>query len=162
MANEILGGGGSSSRLTTEVRVKRGLTYDISTDLVSYRNASFFEGEFATRKEDTHRSLAVTREVMQTLATQGATAQEVTDAESYLTGSFPLTFASDENLVAQLAIFQREGLGPDYVSKRNGLINAVTLDDVRRVAKRLFDPKRLTVVVAGTPADGQALAGTKH
>jgi zinc protease len=162
VANDILGGGGFSSRLTNEVRVKRGLTYGISTDLVTYRNASYMEGEVATRREDMHRSLAVTREVMKKFAEEGPTDQEVSDAKAYLTGSFPLTFASDEGLVSQLAVFQREGLGPDYVAKRNSLIDAVTVEDVRRVAKRLFDPKRLTIVVAGTPAGGHAPAGTKH
>ena len=162
VANDILGGGGFSSRLTNEVRVKRGLTYGITTDLVTYRNASYVEGEVATRREDMHRSLAVTREVMKKFAAEGPTDQEVADAKAYLTGSFPLTFASDEGLVSQLAVFQQEGLGPDYVAKRNSLIDAVTVEDVRRAAKRLFDPKRLTIVVAGTPAGGRAPAGTRH
>jgi zinc protease len=162
VANDILGGGGFSSRLTNEVRVKRGLTYDVSTDLVTYRNASYMEGEVATRREDMRRSLAVTRDVMKKFAADGPTDQEVTDAKAYLTGSFPLTFASDAGLVSQLAVFQREGLGPDYVSKRNSLIDAVTVEDVRRAAKRLFDPKRLTIVVAGSPAGGQVPAAAKH
>ena len=109
-----------------------------------------------------HRSLAVTREVMKKFAAEGPTDQEVADAKAYLTGSFPLTFASDEGLVSQLAVFQQEGLGPDYVAKRNSLIDAVTVEDVRRAAKRLFDPKRLTIVVAGTPAGGRAPDGTRH
>jgi zinc protease len=122
------------------------------------------EGEVATRRDDMRRSLSVTREVMKKFAAEGPTDQEVADAKAYLTGSFPLTFASDAGLVSQLAVFQREGLGPDYVSKRNSLIDAVTVEDVRRAAKRVFDPKRLTIVVAGSSAGvgGRAPAGTKH
>lgn len=150
VANYILGGGGFSSRLTTEVREKRGLTYDIDTDVPAFRAAGLIEGQVATRADAMGQTLAAVRETMTKFAADGPTARELDDAKTYLTGSYPLSFSSNAGIASQLNAFQRSGLAIDYVAKRNSLINAVTLDDVRRVARKWFDPKRLTIVVAGT------------
>jgi zinc protease len=155
VANYILGGGGFSSRLTDEVRVKRGLTYGISTSLNSYRKASVWVGEVATRADAIRQTMQVVRTTMADYAANGPTQVELDDAKTYLTGSFPLAFASDGGAAAQLGVFQRQNLDMGYVAKRNALIQAVTLDQVKRVAKRLFDPARLTVVIAGTPMEGR-------
>lgn len=153
VANYILGGGGFSSRLTNEVREKRGLTYDISTDLSDLRRAGAIEGTVATRADAMKRTIATVRETMAKFAADGPTVQELSDAKTYLTGSYPRAFASNQGIASQLAAFQRAGLDVGYVARRNDLINAVTLDDVRRAGKRLFDPRKLTVTVAGTMKD---------
>lgn len=150
VANYILGGGGFSSRLMNEVREKRGLTYGISTDLSTYSKAGMFSGRVATKKESVTQTIEVIRQVMKRFAEQGATPAELADAKTYLTGSFPLAFASNTGIAAQLNSFQRVGLPRDYITKRNALIEAVTQADIRRVAKRLFDPAKLTIVVGGT------------
>jgi len=150
VANYILGGGGFSSRLTAEVREKRGLTYDISTDVPALRKAGLIEGTVATRADAMNQTLSAVRDTMTKFAADGPTAQELADAKTYLTGSYPLSFSSNAGIAGQLNAFQRAGMPVDYVAKRNSLINAVTLDDVKRVAKKYFDPKRMTVVVAGT------------
>ncbi len=150
VANYVLGGGGFSSRLMADVRVKRGLTYDVSTEVATLRRAGVIEGTVATRSDAMRQTLAVVRDTMENFAAEGPTAQELADAKTYLTGSYPLAFSSDAGIAAQLGAFQRAGLPIGYVARRNDLINAVTLDDTRRVAKRWFDPRRLTVVVAGT------------
>jgi len=149
VANYILGGG-SSSRLTQDVREKRGLTYDISTDLVVYRRSGILLGAVATRSDAMRQTIAVVRETLRKFISDGPTDQELADAKTYLNGSFPIAYASDVGLAAQLNAFQQVGLGIDYLDKRAGLINAITLADVRRATRRLFDPSRLTVVVAGT------------
>ena len=150
VANYILGGGGFASRLTGEVREKRGLTYDVSTDLVPYRSAGILLGEVAARKDSMRRTVEVVRETMRKFAAEGPTQQELDDAKTYLNGSFPLAFASDAGLAAQLNYLQQMGLGIDYLDKRAGLIDAISIGDVRRVAHRLCDPAKMTVVVAGT------------
>ncbi|HTT97116.1 MAG TPA: pitrilysin family protein [Rhizomicrobium sp.] len=155
VANYILGGGGFSSRLTNEVREKRGLTYDISTDVPALRKAGLIEGSVATRADAMNQTLSAVRDTMAKFAAEGPTAQELADAKTYLTGSYPLSFSSNAGIAGQLSSFQRSGMTVDYVAKRNGLINAVTLDDVKRVAKQYFDPKRMTVVVAGTITAGK-------
>jgi len=101
-----------------------------------------------------NESLAVIRDTLRKFALDGPTEQELADAKTYLTGSYPLAFSSNAGIASQLNAFQRSGLPIDYVTRRNGLINALTLDDVRRAAQRLFDPSRLTVVVAGTVGGG--------
>lgn len=155
VANYILGGGGFSSRLTDEVRVKRGLTYGITTSLTSYRKASLMAGSVATRADAVKQTIQVVRDTLADFAANGATQNELDDAKTFLTGSFPLAFASNSGIASQLGTFQRQGLDIGYVARRNALIQAVTLDDVKRVGKRLFDPARLTVVVAGTPVEGK-------
>jgi zinc protease len=153
VANYILGGGGFSSRLTNEVREKRGLTYDISTDVPALRKAGLIEGTVATRADAMNQTLAAVRDTMTKFAAEGPTVQELADAKTYLTGSYPLAFSSNAGTAGQLSSFQRSGMPVDYVARRNSLINAVTLDDVKRVAKKWFDPKRMTIVVAGTMTD---------
>jgi zinc protease len=162
IANYILGGAGSGSRLTRELRETRGLTYDVATDLVSYRRAGLVLGMVSTRKSAMRQTIAAVRETMRKFAADGPTAQELNDAKLYLNGSFPLSFTSNADIAAQLNTFQDLGLPLDYLDRRAGLINAVSLDDVRRVARWLFDPAKLTIVVAGTlttgntePADSQ-------
>lgn len=149
VANYILGGGGFSSRLMNDVREKRGLTYGISTSMQPYRHAGLFVGQVASKKASMSETVAVLRQTMKTFAAKGATGKELADAKTYLTGSFPLAFDSNVGIAAQLNTFQTSGLPVDYVQKRNALIEAVSLDDIKRVARRLFDPSRLTVVVAG-------------
>lgn len=156
VANYILGGGGFSSRLMNEVRGKRGLTYGISTSLNSLRKASVWVGQVATRADAINQTLDVVRQTMAEFAARGPTQAELDDAKTFLTGSFPLAFDSNAGIAAQLGTFQRQGLDVGYVARRNAMVQAVTLADVRRVAKRLFDPARLTVMVAGSPQGGPA------
>lgn len=156
VANYVLGGGGFSSRLMEEVRVKRGLTYGISTSLTAYNKAAVMQGSVATRADAVRQTVQVVKETLANYAANGPSQQELDDAKTYLTGSFPLAFASNSGTAAQLGTFQRQNLEIGYVAHRNALIQAVSLEDVKRVAKRLFDPARLTVVIGGTPAEARS------
>jgi zinc protease len=158
VANYILGGGDFSSRLMQEVRVKRGLTYGVSTALTAYNKAAVLQGSVATRANAIRQTVQVVKDALAEFARNGPTQQELDDAKTYLTGSFPLAFASNSGTAAQLGTFQRQNLDIGYVARRNALIQAVTLADVKRVARRLFDPARLTVVIGGSPADGARAA----
>ena len=157
VANYILGGGGFSSRLMQEVREKRGLTYGISTSLDTLRKSGMFAGEVATRAAAMRQTIGVVRDTMKAFAENGATEKELMDAKTYITGSFPLAFSSNVGIANQMNSFQRVGLPIDYIARRNALINAVTLNDVKRVARRLFKPDKLTIVIAGT-IQGAAVA----
>jgi zinc protease len=154
IANYILGGAGSGSRLTRELRENRGLTYDVVTDLVPYRRAGLMLGTVQTRRSAVRQAITVVRETMRKFAADGPSPQELADAKQYLNGSFPLSFTSNADIAAQLNVFQDLGLPLDYLDRRAGLIAAVSLADVRRAAKRLFDPDKLTIVVAGSLPTG--------
>jgi zinc protease len=119
--------------------------------------ASVLVGSVATRADAIRDTVEVVRATLADFARTGPTQQELDDAKTYLTGSFPLAFASSRGTAAQLGTFQRQNLDIGYVARRNALIQGVTLDQVRRVAKHLFDPKRLTVVIGGTPVGGHAV-----
>jgi zinc protease len=154
IANYILGGAGSGSRLTRELREQRGLTYDVTTDLVAYRRAGLVLGTVSTRRDGARETLTLVREIMRKFAINGPTEQELADAKLYLNGSFPLSFTSNAATAAQLNTFQQYGLPLDYLDHRTAMIDAVTMADVRRVARRLFDPARLTIVLAGSLPTG--------
>jgi zinc protease len=104
-----------------------------------------------SQKANIATALDVTKEEMTKFAASGATDKELQDAKTYLTGSFPLALDSNSKIAAALNGFQRDGLAADYVVHRNELIEAVTLDQVNAMAKKYYDPAKLTIVIAGTP-----------
>ena len=153
--NYVLGGGGFTSRLYTEVREKRGLVYSVYTYLNPLDHAALIVGGAGTANARVTDTLAVVRGVWRRMAEEGLSAGELADAKTFLTGSFPLRFTSSRSVAGILVAMQLESLGIDYLDRRNGFIEAVTLADARRVARRFLDPDRLTVVVVGEP-DGLA------
>jgi zinc protease len=149
--NTILGGGSFTSRLYQEVREKRGLAYGVGTQIMPMRHASMFFGGVATKNEAVGQSLDVIRSELKRIAGEGPTEKELADTKSYLTGSFALRFDTNTNIANQLLWMNMEGLGRGYVDRRNAEVQEVTIDDVRRVAKRLFEGRELMVTVVGRP-----------
>jgi zinc protease len=149
--NYIIGGGGFSSRLMEEVREKRGLAYSVYSNLYPYRNGAVFVGNVATKNEAVAQSLTVIQDELRRLAEEGPSAEELKNAKSYLTGAYALRFESSTSIANQLLWIQIEELGHDYVDRRNALIEAVTLDDVKRVAKRLLAADQLITTIVGKP-----------
>ena len=153
--NYVLGGGGFTSRLYNEVREKRGLAYSVYSYLNPLDHAALIVGGAGTANARVADTLAVVRDIWRRMAEEGLSAEELADAKTYLTGSFPLRFTSSRSVAGILVAMQLESLGIDYLDRRNGFIEAVTLADARRVARRFLDPDRLTIVVVGEP-DGLA------
>jgi zinc protease len=156
--NQIIGGGGFASRLMEEVREKRGLAYSVYSYLQPYDNASVFGGGVATKNEEIGQSLDVIRAELKNMASVGPTQTEVDNAKSFLTGSFALRFDTNAKIANQLLWMQQEKLGIGYIEERNSLIEAVKLDDVKRVAKRLLVVDDLIVTIVGKP---KGLPGSK-
>jgi zinc protease len=148
--NHILGGGAFSSRLNQEVREKRGLAYSVYDNLLWLNHAALFIGGTATRADRTGETLDLVEKEIHRLAADGPTADELAKAKAYLNGSFLLNLDTSSKIAALLVQLQLDDLGIDYFSRRPQMINAVTLDDARRVAKRLLDGG-LLVTVAGRP-----------
>jgi zinc protease len=151
--NFILGDGGFGSRLTEQVREKRGLAYSIYTALYPLDHAALFYGATATVNEQAGQTLAILRAELKRMAEDGPTEQELAEAKTYLTGSYALRFDSNRKIAGQLLAIQREKLGIDYITRRNSLIQAVSLDDVRRMARRIIDSDALVVTIVGKPKD---------
>jgi len=152
LVNYILGGGGFNSRLTAEVREKRGLAYSVFTYLAPYDHFGLLMGGTATENARVAQSIAVMRAVWKKMHDDGPTERELANAKTYLTGSFPLQFDSTTQIARLLVSIQYDNLGIDYIDRRKGLIDGVTLADARRVARRLLDPAKLLTVVVGEPA----------
>ena len=149
--SEILGGGGFGSRLTEEVRERRGLTYGIGLGLYPLDNAGLVLGSLGTRNNKAGEALDVIKSVMKRYAEEGPTQRELDEAKTYLTGSYALRFNSNTKIARQLLAIQQDNLGIDYINRRNSMIDAVTLDQVKAQAKRLIDPEKLIVTVVGRP-----------
>jgi zinc protease len=155
--NHILGGSPFSSRLYKEVREARGLAYSVYSTVVPLDHAALFVTSTATRSDRAGQALEVMQAEVRKLAESGPTEEELAKAKSYLTGSYALRFDTSTKIAEQLVGIQLEDLGIDYINKRNALVDAVTLADVKRVAQRLLDTSMLVTVV-GKPQPVAATA----
>jgi zinc protease len=149
--NHILGGGSFSSRLYTEVREKQGLAYGIHGSLVWLRHSAIVIGSTATRADRTADALAIIEREIKRMREEGPTAEELAKAKSYLKGSYALNLDTSGKIAAQLVQIQIDDLGIDYFERRGRLIDAVTVAEAKRVARRLFEGGTL-VTVAGRPS----------
>jgi zinc protease len=150
IVNHILGGGSFSSRLYREVREKRGLAYGVSDSLVWLNRTSMLLGSTATRADATGQTIEIIEHEIRRLAQEGPTEEEFAKAKTYLKGSFALGLDTSNRIAAQLLQMQLDNLGIDYIERRGGMIDAVTLADAKRVAKRLLDGG-LLITVVGRP-----------
>jgi zinc protease len=149
--NYILGGGSFNSRLYAEVREKRGLAYSIGTYLSPLDHTGLILGSVGTRNAQVKETIDLIRAEWRRMAAGDVGKAELDDAKTYLAGSFALQFRNSGAIAQLLVAIQTEKLGIDYIERRNKLIAAVTLDDVKRVAKKLLDPAGLSFVVVGEP-----------
>jgi zinc protease len=158
IANHILGGGSFSSRLYKEVREKRGLAYGVYDSLVWLEHTAVILGGTGTRADRAAESLEIIQREMSRFAETGPTEAELTEAKSYLKGSYALGLDTSTKIAAQLVQIQIDDLGIDYIARRGTMIDAVTLDDTKRAAKRLFQGGFLVTVV-GKPQGLTATSG---
>lgn len=149
--NHILGGGGFESRLMQEVREKRGLTYGVYSYIADRDQADIWMGQVASANDRVAEAVEVIAAEWERIRTEGVSAQELEDAKTYLTGAYPLRFDGNATIARISVGMQMDGLGTDYIVTRNDQVNAVTLDQINRVAQELLDPARLTFVVTGQP-----------
>jgi zinc protease len=150
VVNHIFGGGTFTSRLYSEVREKRGLAYGVSDNMIWFKHAAVTVGGTATRADRTGDAIAIIAAEAKRMAEDGPTADELAKAKSYIKGSYALTLDTSSKIAAQLVQIQTDNLGIDYIQRRSAMIDAVTLDDAKRVAKRLYGQGML-VSIAGEP-----------
>jgi zinc protease len=157
VVNHILGGGSFTSRLFQEVREKRGLTYSVYSTLTTADSSPSLIGATSTKNERAGEALAVIEAECVRLATEGPTEDELDKAKKFITGSYALRFDTSTKIAGHLQQLQREGFDAGYLDRRNAEVAAVTLEDARRVAKRLIGDGHLLVAIVGRP---EGLAGT--
>ena len=149
--NTILGGSGRQSRLMEEVREKRGLTYGVYSYFMARDYANAYLGRVASANDKVAQAIKVIQNEWVKMAENGVTAEELDGAKTYLTGAYPLRFDGNAPIANILVGMQTEDLPIDYIATRNDKVNAVTLADIARVAKRLVRPDDLHFVVVGQP-----------
>jgi zinc protease len=150
VVNHILGGG-SSSRLYREVREKRGLAYSVSESLLWMDHSAMFIGSTGTRGDRAAQTVDAINKEVRRIAEQGPTQQELDEAKSYIEGSQMLALDSSSKLASAMLQYQLDKLGIDYIERRNAIVEAVTLDQAKQAAKRLWGQGLLTVVVGRAP-----------
>lgn len=149
--NEMLGGGRFTARLMTEVREKRGLTYGIGTYIVNLDHADMILGQFSASNDKVAEAIEVVKTEWARIGLEGVSPEELEATKTYLTGSYPLRFDGNGPIAGILVGMQMDGMPIDYVTTRNSKVEAVTMEDIRRVAAKLFKPDALHFVVVGQP-----------
>ncbi len=142
-------GGGFESRLMQEVRVKRGFTYSISVAPLALELAPVFSGGFASKAENAGEAVRVIGEVWKDLIQNGPSVEEIEKAKDHIINSYVLGFSETKQVASQLVIAQLTGRTSDYFNKRNDIFKAITLEDVKRVIKRVLNTDTLTFVKVG-------------
>ena len=149
--NHILGGGSFTSRLYNEVREERGLAYSVGTFLSPFDHAAVWMGSAGTDNATVGESVDIILSEWARIREGTLTEAELADTITNLTGAFALRFTDSRGIARMLVGMQLQDLGIDYVDRRNDLIEAVTLDDIERIAEEVLDPDALTIVVVGKP-----------
>ena len=147
VANHILGGGSFTSRLYGEVREKRGLAYGVQSYLLTLRHSSVFMASTQASADRTREAVELIESQIERMVKDGPTEEELAKAKAYLKGSYALNFDTSGKIANLLLQVQLDDLGIDYIDKRNGLIDAITIEDARRAAKRLAEGGMLVTVV---------------
>lgn len=151
--DQILGGYGLTSRLFDAVREKRGLVYSVGTGLAPLDHAALILGSAGTANERVAETIRVIREQWAQFAENGISDDELADSKTFLIGSFPMRFAGSMRLASLLATIRLQHLGIDYLNRRSGLIDAVSRNDVNKLARDLLAANALQFIVVGKPAD---------
>lgn len=149
--NYIIGGSGLNSLLAQEIRVKRGLAYTVRSQLEPKIHAAIWRGMFSTRNEQVENAITALQNTLSDYAKNTTTQPALDDAKAFLTGSFVLDLSSNDEVASFITMMQMQHLGIDYMEKRNDLMNAVTLADIKRVSARLIKPENLRIVIVGKP-----------
>src|SRR4030043_386821 len=145
--NYILGGGGFSSRLMQSIRDEMGLAYDVHSFFTAGKEEGIFQIGIQTKNESANTAIDEILRQIGRIRKESVSDQELSDAKSYLTGSFSRRLDTNRKIVDFLASVEFYNLGLDYVEKYPNYINSVTQDDVLRVAQKYLDPENYVLVV---------------
>jgi zinc protease len=145
--NYILGGGGFTSRLMDNIRDNRGLAYSVHSGFAAQKEPGAFTVTIQTKNESANEVIAETLKEIRRMQAEPVSDKELNDAKAYLTGSFPLRMDTSAKIAGMLTSIEIYGLGLDYAQKYPALINAVTREDIQRVARKYLQPDNMLIVV---------------
>ena len=161
--NYILGGGGLSSRLMEDIRNKKGLAYSVDSFFAAQKRTGSFQVVLQTKSASTNEAIQAVMNEIARIRTELVSPQEVDDAKKYLIGSFPQRFSSQSKIASFFGQVEYYGLGLDYPEKYSGFIDAVTREDILRVAQKYLHPDvSITIVVADPRTSNTAVEGGAH
>lgn len=147
----VLGSSGFGSRLTEEVREKRGLTYGIYSSLAEMKHAGTLSIGTATRNDMTDEVIRISKDVMGSLTTAPITEKELKDAKSFLIGSVPLQLTSNDRISGIMIGLLSDDLPANYMEERAAAIEKLSVDDILRVSKRLLKTNNIKIILVGQP-----------
>ena len=151
--NHILGGGGFFSKLTTEIREKKGLVYSVYSYLYRYDKYNFFSGGAETSNKNVDKVIKIIKEELMKVKKKGVTEEELKNAKNYLINSYVLRLDSNRKVASILLNTQMDGLNTDFFEKRNDYINSVSLEDIKKIASRILDENQIFFLIIGNPSD---------
>ena len=145
--NYLLGGGGFESRLMKRIREELGLVYHVGSSFSARKNPGPFTIVLQTKNAAAKQAVEESLRVVRRFIDQGVTEQDLARAKAFFINSFPLRLVSNSQVAGLLPLLEFYGLGLDYPDRYADLINQVTLDKVRQVAKSYLRPEHLLEVV---------------
>jgi zinc protease len=145
--NYILGSGGFTSRLMDNIRDNRGLAYDVRSSFAAQKEPGSFMVTIQTKNESANAVIAETLKEIRRIRTEPVSEKELNDAKAYLTGSFPLKMDTSAKIAGMLTSIEIFNLGLEYPIKYPNVINAVTREDIQRVAGKYLHPDAMAIVV---------------
>jgi zinc protease len=149
VGNHILGGGGFTSRLTEQVREKRGLSYSVYSYFSPGSHAGAFTIGLQTRPDQAQQALTVVRDVLERFVAEGPTEVELQAAKDNLIGGFPLLIDSNRKLLGNVANIAWNGLPLDYLDTWTQQVQKLSVGDIRAAFARVLQPQRMVTVVLG-------------
>jgi zinc protease len=147
--NYIFGGGGFASRLMDNIRDNKGLSYDVHSSFSANKYSGSFMAGLQTKNVSANAAIEEIIREMNRIMTEPVSDKELDDAKSYLTGSFPLRIDTNNKIAALLISIEYNNLGLDYADNYKTFIEAVTKDDVLRVARKYLNTKDYVLVIVG-------------
>jgi len=147
--NYIMGGGGFSSRMMQNIRDNHGLVYTI----YSYFSSKYYGGAFfifaQTKNKTKEKALKLIKEEINEMKNNGVSEPEIRDAKSYIIGSFPLKLDTMSKIASYLTYIEQYHLGLDYFETFPKRVKKVTVEDIKRVAKKYLKPENMSTVLVG-------------
>lgn len=149
VGNHILGGGGFTSRLTAEIREKRGLSYSTYSYFAPMRQSGPFIMGLQTRNDQAEEALKLLNETLKNFIDNGPTAEELKAAQQNITGGFALSLDSNAKIIDNIAAIGFYNLPLDYLDSYTAKVDAVTVEQIRDAFKRRLQPESMVTVMVG-------------